>query len=269
MIVGRRRSGDRLGALLVLPLAVMVLMVVGVVVALVLRLTPAELWAALSSAETLTSLRLSLWTSLAALAVALVLAVPAAYLMARREFPGRLVLDTLLDIPLVMPPLVAGLGLLFLFGHRMLGEPLAMLGLSLLFSPLGVVLAQSFIAATVLLRTAKAAFESVDPGYGAVAATLGLPPWQVFWRINLPLAARGIASGAVLAWARALGEFGATLMVAGANRPQTETLPMAVYLNIATGETGVAVACALILLVVAFGLLLGMRALGGAQRRRA
>lgn len=253
---------DAFQRLLILPLAVIVAMIAGVLLALGLRLSPGELWAALSDAETLFALRLSLWTSLAALGVAALLSLPAAYLLARRDFPGRVLVDTLLDIPLVMPPLVAGIGLLFLFGRRMLGEPLASLGLEFLFTPAGVVLAQSFVATTVLLRTAKAAFEGVDRGYGAVAATLGLTPWRVFRRIDLPLAARGIASGAVLAWARALGEFGATLMVAGASRLHTETLPMAVFLNIATGETGIAVASALILLASAFLLLLGVRGLG-------
>lgn len=247
------------------PLAVVALMIAGVLVALGTRLRPGELWAAVSAAETLFALRLSLLTSLGALAIAVALGLPAAYLMARRRFPGRLLLDTLLDVPLVMPPLVAGLGLLFLFGRPMLGGPLASLGIELLFSPAGVVLALAFVATTVVVRTAMAAFTAVDPGYAAAARTLGAGGWEVFWRVDLPLAGRGIAAGAVLAWARALGEFGATLMVAGATRMRTETLPMAVFLNIATGETGIAVACALILVAVALAILLAMRAL---DRRR-
>lgn len=251
----------RFDRLLVLPLALIAVMIVGVLGALALRLRMGELAAAVTAPETLFALRLSLLTSAAALAIALLLGLPAAYLMARRRFPGRALLDTLLDVPLVMPPLVAGLGLLFLFGRPMLGGPLATLGIELLFSPAGVVLALAFIATTVVLRSAMAAFRAVDPGYGAAARTLGAGSWEVFWRIDLPLAARGIAAGAVLAWARALGEFGATLMVAGATRFHTETLPMAVFLNIATGETGVAIACALILLAVALLMLLAMRGL--------
>lgn len=257
----RRLTG--LECLAVFPLAVILLLVAGVLGALALRLSWAELVTAFTAEETRFALVLSLWTSVAALGVALVLALPAAYLLARRSFPGRAAVDTLLDIPLVMPPLVAGMGLLFLFGRRMLGEPLATIGIDFLFSPAGVVVAQSFVATTVMVRMGKAAFATVDPGLGDAARTLGATPWGVFWTIDLPLAMRGLLAAAVLAWSRALGEFGATLLLAGATRLRTETLPMAVFLNIATGETGVAVACALILLATAFVLLLVLRGLGG------
>ncbi|WP_448208349.1 ABC transporter permease [Azospirillum sp. sgz302134] len=250
------------GWLPAVPLAIIVVMIGGVLAALVGRLRPEELWAAVTAAETLFALRLSMLTSLAALGIALLLGLPAAYLMARWRFPGRAVLDTLLDVPLVMPPLVAGLGLLFLFGRN---GPFPALGVGLLFSPAGVVLALAFVSTTVVVRSATAAFQAVDRSCAMAAQTLGAGPWAVFWRVELPLAARGIAAGAVLAWARALGEFGATLMVAGATRLRTETLPMAVFLNIATGETGIAVACALVLLAAALLLLLAMRMLG---RRR-
>lgn len=249
---------ERLSAL---PLAAIAVMIAGVLAALALRLRFGELIGAITAPETLFALRLSLLTSTAALAIALLLGLPAAYLMARRHFPGQVLLDTLLDVPLVMPPLVAGLGLLFLFGRPMLGGPLAAIGIELLFSPAGVVLALAFVATTVVLRSAAAAFRAVVPGYAAAARTLGAGAWEVFWRIDLPLAGRGIGAGAVLAWARALGEFGATLMVAGATRFHTETLPLAVFLNIATGETGIAVACALILVAVALLMLLAIRGL--------
>lgn len=251
----------RFERLLILPLAVVALTISGVLVTLALRVPAGELWAAVSSAETLFALRLSLFTSLAALAVALLLGLPGAYAMARHRFRGRLLIDTLIDVPLVMPPLVAGLGLLFLVGDAALGRPLAAVGIRLLFSPAGIVLALAFVATATVLRTATAAFQSVHPVYAMSARSLGGDGWQVFRRVELPLAARGIAAGAVLAWSRALGEFGATLMVAGATRLRTETLPMAIYLNIATGETGVAVACALLLLAVALGLLLILRLL--------
>ena len=120
-------------------------------------------------------------------------------------------------------------------------------------------MAQTFVATPIVIRSSKAAFESLDPGYAAAAMTLGLSPWKVFVKINLPLAGRSIASGIVLAWARALGEFGATLMVAGATRFRTETLPIAVYLNISSGELGIAVSCALVLVGTAFFLLCVLR----------
>ena len=264
-----RRAALSLDLVLAVPLAVIVLAIAAVLVGLGARLTPGELMASLGSAETLFALRLSLTTSLVSLAIAVLLGVPAAYLLARRRVPGMALIDTLLDLPLVMPPLVAGLGLLFVIGRQSPVPPLARLGAELLFSPAGIVLAQSFVATTIVLRAAKAAFAAVDPGYRAVAGTLGLSPARVLWSaIDLPLAGGGIAAGIVLAWARALGEFGATLMVAGATRLHTETLPMAIFLNIATGEIGVAVACALVLLSTAFILLLIIRALGGSASQR-
>ncbi|TWA80430.1 molybdate transport system permease protein [Azospirillum brasilense] len=252
-------------ALLALPLAIVALTIAGVLGALLARLPPADLWTALTAAETLFALRLSALTSVAALGIALVLGLPAAYLMAHWRFPGKMLLDTLLDVPLVMPPLVAGLGLLFLLGRN---GPVPALGMELLFSPAGVVLALAFVSTAVVVRTATAAFRSVAPGYAVAAQSLGATPWTVFWRVELPLAARGVAAGAVLAWARALGEFGATLMVAGATRLKTETLPIAVFLNIATGETGIAVACALLLLATALLMLVAMRLLGAQRNDR-
>jgi molybdate transport system permease protein len=256
--MNRWRPGD---AALVLPLLAVALLIAGVLAALAARLPPDRLAQVLLSDETLAALRLSLASSLTALGVAALLAVPSAYLLARRRIPARGLVETLLDLPMMMPPLVAGLGLLFLFGRRGLGEPLAALGVDVLFTPLGVVVAQGFVATTVLIRTGAAAFRAVDPRAAEVAATLRAAPWDVFWSIELPLALPGLLAGAVVAWARALGEFGATLILAGATRFKTETLPIAVYLNIATGETEIAVACALILLAVAFTLLLALRLL--------
>lgn len=261
----------RFDAVLGLPLAIVLLAVAGVLTALVVRVPAESLVQAALSAEVGFAIWLSLQVSLAALAPALVLGVPAAYLLARRSFPGKALVDTILDIPLVMPPLVAGVGLLMLLSRSQLGGPLARLGLNLLFSPAGAVVAQTFVALSVVLRAAQAAFSSVNPGYAQAAATLGAGPWAVLFVIELPLAARSIAAGAVLGWSRALGEFGATLMVAGATRFKTETLPMAVYLNIATGEIGTAIACALVLLAIAFALLAGLRLVArptGAHGRR-
>ena len=252
---------NRLDRALTVPLACFALLVLGVLAALATAVSPGELWSALVHSETMFALRFSLLASGGAMIAAVLIGVLSAYLLARRSFPGKGVLEAALDIPLVMPPLVAGVGLLFLFGRTMLGLPLARLGIHLVLSPWGAVLAQAFIATPIVLRSAQAAFESVDRGYEETAVTLGLGPWQVFSRINLPLAGRSILSGLVLAWARTMGEFGATLMVAGAARYRTETLPIAVYLNIASGELGIAVSCALVLLGAAFIMLLALRLL--------
>lgn len=252
---------NRLDQVFAIPLVLFALLVSGVLFALGSQLSPGEIRAAVLSSETLFALRFSLLTSLAALFCALVLGVPTAYFLARHHFTGKGIVDTLLDVPLVMPPLVAGVGLLFLFGRTMLGGPLAELGIELILSPWGAVVAQTYVATPIVIRNSKAAFESVDRGYEAAAMTLGLSPSKVFLRVNMPLAGRTILSGAILAWARAVGEFGATLMVAGATRFRTETLPIAVYLNISSGEIEIALSCALVLVSVAFMLLLVLRCL--------
>lgn len=255
--------------LLAVPLFLFSLVVAGVIIALATQVSGRDLLAAVFQAETLFALRFSLLVSGGALLVAVSIGVSSAYFLARHQFPGRGLVDTLLDVPLVMPPLVAGVGLLFLFGQNLLGQPLAALGIHFIFTPLGAVAAQAFIATPIVIRNAKAAFESVDSGYEETADVLGLGPVRVFFQINLPLAGRSILSGVILAWARTMGEFGATLMVAGATRLRTETLPIAVYLNISSGEMGIAVSCALALLGVAFGLLLVLRLIQGGARRQA
>lgn len=250
---------NRLDKLLTIPLFFFSLIIAAVLAALVTQVSPKELIGSIFHPETHYALKFSLASSSGAMTAAILMGVSSAYFMARRHFPGKGVLETLLDIPLVMPPLIAGVGLLFLFGQNLLGKPLSELGIHLVLSPWGAVVAQAFVATPIVLRTSQAAFSSVDRGYEETAMTLGLNPLQVFLKINIPLAGRSIISGIILAWARAMGEFGATLMVAGATRFRTETLPIAVYLNISSGELGIAVSCALVLLGAAFMLLLAMR----------
>ncbi len=254
--------------LFILPLAMVSLLVLATIGALLTHLSPAALNEALCADETLFAVALSLKTSLLSLCISLLIGVPSAHLLARHSFPAKTVLETLLDIPLVTPPLVAGVGLLFLFGRNsMLGGGLVEFGIEFLFSPLGIVLAQTYVATSIIIRTARTTFAGIDPDYADMAMTLGMSPFWSFLLVELPMAARGLAAAAVLGWARALGEFGATLMVAGATRLHTETLPMAVYLNIASGETDLAIACAVILLALAFGLLLLTRLLSAVSPR--
>ena len=251
-----------------LPLLLIALTVAGVVGSLLTYLTPSVLLDTLLLEETRFALQMTLETSLVSLLIALILGIPAAYLLARRDFPGKLLLETLLDIPLVTPPLVAGVGLLFLVGHNgVIGRHLDAMGIHLLFSPAGIVLAQSYVAVSIIVRTSQTAFREIDIDYTHMAWTLGLTPGWTFLLVELPMAARGIATAAVLGWARAIGEFGATLMVAGATRLHTETLPMAIYLNIASGESDLAVACAVILLGLAFILLLSTRLLASIREK--
>ena len=253
---------NRFDRIIIIPLIFFSLLVPAVIFALVTQVSLKELIDAVSHAETFFALKFSLSTSIAAMAIAVLIAVPSAYFMSRSSFPFKGVLETLLELPLVMPPLIIGVGLLFLLGQGMLGGYLSKLGINLIFNPAGAIAAQAFVAIPIVMKSARAAFSSVDRGYEEAAQTLGLNPFTVFIKVNIPLAAKSLLSGMVLAWARTMGEFGGTLMVAGATRFRTETLPIAVYLNISSGETGIAISCALVLLTAAFILLLFSRFFG-------
>lgn len=183
-----------------------------------------------------------------------------AYAMARLEFPGKALVDTLLDFPLVLPPLVSGVALLIFFGPIM-GGRLASVGLRVIFTPLGVVVAQWLVTLPFAIRIFREAFEAVDPRYENIARTLGCRPFKVFTLVSLPLARRGIAAGTALTWARAVGEFGATAMLAGVTRMKTETMAAAVFLNMSIGELGFAIVLSVILLGAAMAILSAFRIL--------
>ena len=194
-------------------------------------------------------------TAMAALATAILLApaVALAWIIARRRFFGRDLVETLISLPLVMPPVATGLILLRLFGRRgPIGRALDALGIEVIFTWKAVVLAMAAVGLPLLVRTARAGFEQVDPRYEALASTLGAGPLRVFFTISLPLAARGILAGAVLAFSRALGEFGATIMVAGAIPGQTLTLPVAIYSYTETGRDAQATTLLVIGVAIAF-----------------
>jgi molybdate transport system permease protein len=244
------------------PAALLVLLIVGVLAGLLLQLPFAQIPSALAASEIRFALRLTLLTSAAATIIAMILGVPSGYFLARCTFKGKLLIDTLIDLPMTMTPLVAGVGLLFLLSHDTIRQVLDMLGVELLFSAWGAVLAQTLIAAPIMTRTSRSAFAALDGRYEQAAQTLGLTPVEVFLRISLPMARPVLLSGVVLCWARAVGEFGATLMVAGATRFRTETLPIAVYLNISSGELGIALVCAWLLIMTGFLVLLVMRWIG-------
>lgn len=176
------------------------------------------------------ALVVSLKTTLIAQALILLFGTPTAYLLATRRFPGRSLAVTLIELPLVLPPAVAGIGLLAAFGRAgMLGSTLSAFGLEIPFTQTAVVLAVAFVASPLYVRQAIAAFEAVDPSVVDASRTLGAGQARTFWRIALPLSAGGLAAGAALAFARGLGEFGATIMFAGSFQGVTQTLPLAIY----------------------------------------
>jgi molybdate transport system permease protein len=191
--------------------------------------------------------------ALAATALAIPPAIAIAWVLARGRFPGRALLETLVSLPLVVPPVATGLLLLYVFGRRgPLGAALATAGLDIVFTWRGVVLAMAIMGLPLVVRTARAAFEQVDVRYEQVAATLGARPLRVFFSISLPLAARGVIAGAVLGFARALGEFGATIMIAGNIPGRTRTLATAIYSYTETGRDSQAAAVAAVSIALAF-----------------
>ncbi|MGM0471108.1 MAG: ABC transporter permease [Bacillota bacterium] len=202
----------------------------------------------LNNREVYFALTLSLITSLISISAATVISLPVGYVLARYDFPGKKLCDILLDLPIILPPLVMGLSLLILLGP-VFGSTLSKLGINFVFTPLGVVMAQFMVATPFTIRSFKTAFGEIDPTLERAAMTLGDSYFTVFRRITLPLARNGIISGITLAWARAMGEFGATVMLAGATRFKTETLPIAIFLNINTGSLDVAISIALIMII--------------------
>jgi molybdate transport system permease protein len=212
------------------------------------------------------ALWLSLRTTTLSLAVVLVLGTPLAWWLATGSGRVRPVVETLVALPVVIPPAVAGIALLLAFGRRgLVGRALAALGWSLSFSTTAVVLAQVFVSAPFFLQGATAAFRGLNPGHLVVARTLGARPARVFFRVAVPLARPGLVAAMAMAWARALGEFGATLMFAGNMPGRTQTLPLAIYTALES-DLRAAQALAVLLVIVAFGLLLVLRARQGGTR---
>jgi len=207
------------------------------------------------------ALRLSLLSSLAATGAALVLGIPLAWLLARVRFPGRSVVRAMVLLPMVLPPVVGGAALLFAFGRRgLLGEPVyEQTGLLLPFSTAGVIVANTFVAMPFLIITVEAGLRSMDRRYEDAAATLGASQWAVFRRITVPMVAPSIVAGAVLCWARALGEFGATVTFAGNLQGRTQTMPLAVFLALESGDRQAAIALSLLLIVVSLAVMVPMR----------
>lgn len=239
-----------LRAAVVLAAALLVAFIVLPLAGLAAHVTPAGFVAALGTPAAGHALRLSAITTAITLAVTLALGTPLAYVLARADFPGRRIVDAIADLPIVVPPAVAGIALLFAFGRNgTLGPLLHALGLQLSFSTAAVVLAQTFVSAPFYVRAARAGFAGIDRTLEAASATLGMGPLRTFAYVTVPLAAPALLGGAVLTWARALGEFGATIMFAGNLEGVSQTLPLAVYLNLESGDLPVATTLSIVLVV--------------------
>lgn len=249
---------------------------VGLIVAMLLAdalfTSPGQLVAALQSPEIRYATRLSLFSSCVTTLLSLWVAAPIGYLLSRFRFPGKALLDALLDIPIVLPPLVVGLSLLILFqttpgrlvetAFRQTTAQLFGYQIGITYSVAGVILAQFMVAAAFAVRTLRTAFDEITPRKEQVALTLGCTRSQAFWRVVLPEARSGILAAATLTWARAMGEFGPILVFAGATRLKTEVLPTTVFLELSVGNIEAAVAVSLLMVLMALLVLVVVRTLG-------
>jgi molybdate transport system permease protein len=245
--------------LLALTLAVALTFLIVPVVAIFVDTSPADLLASLNDPAAVDALTLSLWTSAVSVAIIVVIGTPAAYLLATRRFRGREVLLTIIELPLVLPPAVAGIGLLAALGpNGLFGHALQDAGIRIVLTTASVVIALTFVSAPFYMRQAEAAFGALDRSWLDASRTLGAGEATTFVRIAVPAALPGLVAGLALAWGRALGEFGATLMFAGSFRGVTQTVPLAIYERFAT-DFDSALALSAVLVAVSAAILLTIK----------
>ena len=228
-------------------------------VALLIREPPGTIWTALQDPETLQAIQISVVTTCASTFLSVLFGLPVAYILARRSFRGHSILETLVTLPTVLPPVVAGVALLLTFGRMgLIGYYLNLADITIPFTTVAVIMAQIFVAAPFFVNSAKAGLEQLDRRYELAAYTLRASPLYTFFRVVLPLIRPALFAGIGLTWARALGEFGATITFAGNFPGVTQTLPIAVYIA-SEDDLDHAIAVAVVLLAVSFGVLLALR----------
>ena len=246
-------------------MAIFLLMVAVLIVTDILSTDAAAFREALASREVRHAMLLSAFTSLTSIAIIIVFAIPIGYALSRHRFPGHALVETLVDLPIVLPPIVVGLLLLVFFSTRT-GRWLESLGIQFVYSVRGIILVQVIVSASYGIRAAAAAFDSVDRRLEDLALTLGCTRGQAFWRVTLPMARNGIVAGAILAWAHIVGLFGPLMVFAGTTRMKTEVLPTTIALELSIGRMEVALAVALMMLAAATAALVVVHALVPGRR---
>ena len=256
-----RAARNRRTPVVLIPLAAFgVLLFLTPLIGLLARTPWSRLGSLLTGPKVRDALALSLISSILAAAIAVAIGVPMAWILARAEFPGRAVMRALVMLPMVLPPVVGGTALLFAFGRRgIVGEAIyEATGFVLPFSLWGVVLANVFVATPFLVLTVEGGLRNLDPRFESAAAVMGAGRWRVFRRVALPMIGPSLAAGALLAWARALGEFGATITFAGNLQGRTQTMPLAVFVALEQ-DRDVAIALSLVLIAVSLAVLVALR----------
>jgi len=256
------RGFDRL---LAVPLAVYLLLIVVLVSGVFLTITRKAVAEAFSEPALLYAIKLSVVTSVAAALLSVAVAVPAGYVLSRRRFPGHFVADTILDLPIVLPPLVMGLCVLIFFNTaigRWIDRGIVEEGL-FVYQPLGIVLVQFIVGCAFAVRVIKAGFDSLDPRYEDVAMTLGANRSQTFFKVVLPNIIPSLVAGAVISWARIFGLFGPVLLVCGTMRGRTEIMPTTIFLEISIGRIDVALVVGACMILISLTVLVIFKRLGG------
>jgi len=229
------------------------------ILAVFLRITPEQFFQTLQDPNVISALWLSLFTTAITLTIVILIGTPFAYFHSRYSYPGKVIVDTLIDLPLVLPPAVAGVALLMLYGRvGLLGKYFNMVGIQIAFTTLAVIMAQIFVASPFYLRQAKSLFEQIDPAYEQTSRTLGASPVRTLFLVTLPMTTSGLISGAVMTFGRALGEFGATIMFAGNVPGTTQTMPLAVYVGM-QGDFYVGLTISILLVIISFAIMIAVR----------
>ena len=248
----QRRTRNSPGWAFILPSLVLIGLIGLPLIALVWRSVDKDFFTYVFSENALSALKLSLITSTISVGLALLTGTPLAYLLAHWKFSGRAVVDTLIDVPVVLPPTVAGIALLMAFGRvGIFGVWLSKIGITIPFTTAAVIMAQTFVSAPFLVRSARIGFAAIDPQQQEAARLEGANEWQVFQYIMFPLAGRALLTGIILTWTRALGEFGATILFAGNLEGTTQTMPLAIYIGF---EQNIKIALVLSVLLLAVSL---------------
>jgi molybdate transport system permease protein len=271
MRFGRQISGitgeGPFKAALMSALALLTLLFAGIVLSLVAYTDWDTLVSTLIAPEILFAIRLSLITATISTALAILAAIPVAYAISHFQFPGKSIVDTILDLPIVISPIALGAALLVFF-NTPAGVAIESKLIRFVFEVPGIILAQFMVITALAVRLLKSTFDSIDPRYEQVGRTLGCTKLAAFCTVTLPLARNGLIAAAILTWARAIGEFGATVTLAGATKQKTETLPIAIFLNLATANIEKAVAVIFILIAIALVALIFLRRISSTRYPR-
>ena len=243
-------------------LVILAIFIVGIIVSMLAYTEWDTFVSALFSEEILFAVRLSLTTATVAAVISLLIAVPVAYTISRNDFPGKDIVDSLLDLPIVISPIALGAALLVFF-NTPVGAAVDDNIVKFVFAVPGIILAQITVVSALAIRLLKSTFDSIDPRYEQVSRTLGCSKLEAFFRVTLPLAKDGLIASGILTWARAVGEFGATVTLAGATAMKTETLPTAIFLSLASADVEKAIAVIFILVIISIVALLAVRKIIG------